>query len=140
MDPFSEHGLTDVLRHQLEKVLTQIKALDSDYVLKASPTELEQHFLDEAHVNPLKLHVDERTIGERTGVDVDVSHHRDRAVFPGQRAIVRGTRIRIDVPFEGDRDLWRFRPSQYSLSGYPEIEVSNDHISLCVEFPDDSAD
>lgn len=140
MDPFSEHHLSDVLRSHLDKVLSEIKALDANYVSKASPAELESHFIDAAHVNPLVLRVDDKTIGSRDGVDIDVSHDFDRAVFPGERAFVRGTRLRIDIPFEGDTYLWRFRPSQFSLSGYPEIEISNGHISLTVTFTDDRAD
>src|SRR6266852_3818037 len=140
MDPFSDAHLSEVLRSHLDKVLAQIKALDSEYVLKASPTEIERHFVDATLVNPLVLRVEEKTIGERKGIDVDVSHDRDRAVFPGERAIVRGTRVRIDVPFDGDRDLWSCAPSTYSVSGYPEIEISDDHISLYVAFPDDSPD
>lgn len=140
MTPFSEHDLSEVLRHLLEKTLQKIKALDSDYVLKASPTELEQHFLEESYINPLVLHVDDKHIADRSGTDIDVSHDFSRAVFPGERAVVRGTRLRIDIPYEGDRDLWRFRPSSYSLSGYPDIDVHDDRISLTLAFPDDSAD
>ena len=69
-----------------------------------------------------------------------MSHDFRRAVFPGEHAIVQGTKLDIVIPFEGDKELWKIQPSTFTLSGYPEIEVRNDTISLTFSFPDDSAD
>jgi len=140
MHPFSQGALSDVLRAHLAKVVADIKALDSEYVLKASVAELENHFVDAAGVTPLVLRVDEKTIGERIGVDVDVSHDFRRAVLPGHHAVVRGTKVRVDIPFDGDAQLWKFRPSSFFLSGYPDLDVSSNLVSLSYIFPDDSAD
>jgi hypothetical protein len=140
MKPFSEHALSDVLRAHLDATLKEIKALDSDYVLKAAPTELEQHFISKGNLEPLILRIEDQHIVERSGVDIDVSHDFARGVLPGERAVVRGTRLRIAVPFEGDREFWRFRPSSVSLSGYPDITISEGQITLSFSFPDDSAD
>jgi hypothetical protein len=135
--PFSEGSLSDVLRARLEEVLDEIKGLDTNYVLNASPTEVEQHFVEAAGVSPLVLHVDQRTIGERSGVKVDVSHDFDRGFMPGDNPYVRGTRLRFDIPYDGDRDLWRWRPSTFAYP-LPEIEIADDYISFYTTFPDDS--
>jgi hypothetical protein len=50
MTPFSEHHLVDVLRARLDATLQEIKALDTDYVLKAAPTELAPRSVIDAFV------------------------------------------------------------------------------------------
>jgi hypothetical protein len=61
-------------------------------------------------------------------------------VFRGERAIVRGTKIDIAIPSEGNIWLWKLRPSTFSHSPYPEITVRKDSIVFSVSFPDDSAE
>ena len=112
--------------------------LDNEYVLKASEAELENYFIDKVTIDPLKLHVDQKYIKDQSGTQIDVSHDFRRGVFPGERAVVRGTTIQIAIPFEGDPMLWRVRASTYSMSGYPEIDIRGNEISFNISFPDDS--
>jgi hypothetical protein len=138
--PFSDGDTFATFRNLIDKVEQEIQSLDNEYVLKASQIELENYYIDKVIISPLILHVEERYIANQTGAQIDVSHDFRRAVFPGERAVVRGTRLDIAIPYEGDPTLWRIRPSTFSLSGYPEIEVRDDCIILSVSFPDDSAD
>jgi hypothetical protein len=121
-------------------VKQEIRSLDNEYILKASPTELEDYYVAKVTMQPLTLHADQYYIENQTGTQIDVSHDFRRAVFPGERAVVRGTRLDIAVPYEGDSILWRIQPSTHSLSGYPEIEVRDNAIVFSISFPDDSAD
>ncbi len=139
MRPFSKGHLSDALRSRLDETLFEIRALDTDYVLKVSPAELEQHYLEKAKVEPLTLHTDQQHIERREGIDVDVSHDFSRAIFPGEKAYVRGTRLDVAIPFEGDHELWQWSPSRYSMSGYPHIEIRQDRVTLSFSFPDDTA-
>ena len=91
-------------------------------------------------IDPLVLNVENRYIKDRTGVQIDVSHDSRRVIFPGQRAVVTGTRLDIAIPFEGDPDLWKIRASAFSVSGYPEIDIRGNEVVFGVSFPDDSAD
>ena len=118
--------------------IADIKALENGCVLKASTTELEDFYVGKVLVEPLVLNSEDRYIAEQSGVDIDVSHDFTRATFPGRRAIVRGTRIDLAVPFEGDPILWRIRPSTFTLDGYPQIEVREGEIQISFLFPDDS--
>ncbi len=138
--PFSDGDLHPRLEGHLKAALDEISELDTDYVLKASATELEQHFVEQAGVTPLVLHTDDYYIEDRSGTRVDVSHDPRRFFVPGDRAEVPGTRLRIAIPYEGDRMLWRLRPSTYSASSWPQIDARDDRIILTVTFPDDSVD
>jgi hypothetical protein len=140
MYPFHDASLSEVLREHLSKLIKEIASLDTGYVLKASPAELEEHFYQKGFLEPLVLQAGQVHVESHTGVDVDVSRDFSRAVFPGERAFVRGTRLTIAIPYEGDKQLWRFQPSSFSFSGYPDIEVLEDQVRFYVTFPDDAAD
>jgi hypothetical protein len=137
--PFGDGDVHATFGNLQEKIKMEIDSLENEYVLKASQTELEQHFIDKGLINPLVLHADRYYIESQTGTKLDVSHDFRRAVFPGERAIVQGTKIEIAIPFEGDSGLWRIQPSMHILKGFPEIEVLEDRIRMPFAFPDDSA-
>lgn len=138
--PFNQGDSFATFRNLVEKVKQEILALDNEYVLKASQTELEDYYIAQVTIQPLVLHAEQYYIEDQASTQIDVSHDFRRAVFPGERAIVQGTRVDIVIPYEGDSQLWRIRPSTFSLSGYPEIEVRDDAIVFSASFPDDSAD
>jgi hypothetical protein len=138
--PFTEGDAFATFRNLIEKVTQEIHALDNEYVLKVAQTELEDYYLAKVTMQPLTLHADQYYIENQAGTQIDVTYDFRRAVFPGERAMVRGTRLDIAVPYEGDPVLWRIRPSTCSLSGYPELEVRDDAVVFSVRFPDDSAD
>jgi hypothetical protein len=140
MHPFSEGDIDSALRAHRDKTLSEIGALETDYVLKASPTELEQHFVAEAMIVPLVLHADQQHIERQGGARIDVSRDFRRAIRPGERVEVQGTRLEIAIPFDGDPNLWRLRPSRFTLSGHPDIDIREGSILLVFTFPDDSAD
>lgn len=138
--PFNDGDTFATFRNIVDKVTQEIQALENEYVLKASLTELENYYIEKVIIHPLVLHTDQYYIENQSGTQIDVSHDFSRAVFPGQRAVVRGTRLDIAIPYDGDSILWRIRASTFSLSGFPEIEMRDDTIVLTVSFPDDAAD
>lgn len=138
--PFRDGDTFATFRNVIEKVIREIQSLENDYVLKASQTELEDYYVEKVLIRPLILHTDQYYLENQSGTKIDVSHDFRRAVFPGERAIVQGTRLDIAIPYEGDAGLWRIQASTFSVSGYPEIEVRDNEIILTVSFPDDSAD
>lgn len=138
--PFSDGDTFSTFRNITEKVTHEIQSLENEYVLKASQTELEDYYVEKVTIQPLVLHTDQYYIENQSGTQVDVSHDFRRAIFPGHRAIVQGTRLDIAIPYDGDSLLWRIQASTFSLSGYPEIDVLDDRIVITFSFPDDSAD
>jgi hypothetical protein len=137
--PFRDGDVHAAFRNLQEEIRKEIDSLENEYVLKVSQTELERHFIDKGLIHPLVLHTDEFYIESQSGTKLDMSHDFRRAVFPGERAIVQGTRIEIAIPFEGDDWLWRIQPSTHILRGFPEIDVLDDRIQMPFAFPDDSA-
>jgi hypothetical protein len=136
--PFREGDAFATFKNLVDKTVLEINSLENDYVLKASPAEVESYYIDKITIQPLVLHASDFYIENQRGTKIDVSHHFDRVVFPGERAIVQGTQLDIAIPYEGDKLLWRIRPSTFSLSGYPELEVRDDVVAFSATFPDDS--
>ncbi|CAG0942350.1 hypothetical protein BROC_01832 [Candidatus Brocadiaceae bacterium] len=139
MHPFRDGDTFATFRNLVGSVISEINSLDNNYVLKASQSELEEHFVEKVFVEPLVLHSENRYIKNQSGTKIDVSRDFRRGLFPDERAVVQGTRVDIAIPFEGDPMLWKIRASSFSLGGFPEIEIRNNEIVFSVSFPDDSA-
>ena len=140
IDPFRDGDTHATFRNLIDKITKEIQSLENDYVLKASQSELEDYYSERVTIRPLILHTDRYYIENQSGTKIDVSHDFRRAVFPGERAIVQGTRLDIAIPYEGDAVLWKLQALTFSVSGYPKIEVRDNEVILTLTFPDDSAD
>ena len=140
MHPFTNGDTFTTFRNLIDSVVSEINSLVNSYVLKASQSELEEHFVDKVLIEPLVLHVENRYIKNQSGTKIDISRDFRRGLFPDERITVQGTKIDIAIPFEGNSDLWKIRASTFSLSGYPEVEVRNNEIIFSISFPDDSAE
>lgn len=138
--PFQTGDSFSTFRAHRDNVVAEIEALDNDYVLKASATELEQYFVSRVSIEPLTLDDASYYIDGQKGTQIDVSRDFNRAHFGSGPAYVKGTALDIAIPFSGDEGLWRVRASTYSLSGYPEVEIRDAVVVFTVRFADDSPD
>ena len=137
--PFKDGDTHTTFRNIIDRIVSEIKSLDNEYVLKASSTELEDYYASKVLVESLVLHADQYYIENQSQTSIDVSHDYRRAIFPGEQAIVAGTRLDIAIPFEGDSSLWRICPSRRYMCHYPKIDILDDRILVSISFPDDSA-
>lgn len=138
--PFRKNDTSTSFRNLLEKVTQEIESLENEYILKAAPVEIEQYYINKAKVEPITLHSADYYIENQKGTKIDVSDDFLRAICIGERAEIQGTRLDIAIPYKGDPLLWQLRPSRFSCSPYPELEIRDDVIVFAVVFPDDSAD
>lgn len=136
--PFHDADAWATLRNLLETTIREIDGLENDYVLKASPTELEHFFLEKVLLTPLSLDAGAYYIESQKGTQVDVTGDIRRATFGTGPHYIKGTALGVAVPYAGDPQLWRLRASTSSLSGYPELEVRDDVVVFSYEFADDS--
>jgi hypothetical protein len=137
--PFRDGDTFGTFRNLIEDTVREIDSLDNEYVLKASPTELEAYYLSKVAIAPLCLDVDSHYIDNYKGTQLDVSHDFNRVGFRGDRIVVKGTTLHIAIPYSGDRNLWRVRPSTFNLSGYPDLDIRDEVVIFACTFPDDSA-
>ena len=141
MDPFSNVDSFSMFQKRIENVVNEIKGLDNEYVLKISTSELEKYYIDIVTFNPLILHVDKIYIKEDKGsIDILLKHAFRSNVFPEKDVLLKGTVIKIAIPFNGDRDLWSLRPSTFILGDLPNIHIDQNEIEFIESFPDGSKD
>ena len=113
---FRNADLRDVLAGQEQKMADEIGSLSEERVLNTSPDELCVYFVEKYRVEPLVI--DESGIQFDYGdAQIDVSRRIEYAVFDRSGPThVTGTRITFFVPFSGDPELFKCRPSTFSLN------------------------
>jgi len=89
MHPFRDGDTYDTFRNLVDSVVTEIKSLDNNYVLKASQSELEEHFVGKVLIEPLVLYPEKRYIRNQSGTKIDVSRDFRRGNFPDERVVVQ---------------------------------------------------
>ena len=138
ISPFRDGDIFATFRNLREKAVAEIEALENDFVLNVSAAELEQYYTSKVLLTPLTLDAASRYIESHGGTQIDVSHDFRRAAFGRERILVKGTALHIAIPFTGDPNMWHIRPSTFSLSGYPELEIRDDVVVIRCSFPDDA--
>jgi hypothetical protein len=137
--PFSEGDAQATFGNLRENIIREIRSLENEYVLKASTTELEQHFVSKGKLDPLVVRPQERYVENTSKVEYDTSQGDfRRARIPGRRVMLPGTRVDVSIPFDGSPILWKVRPSSFTVCPLPEIEVGDGRISVSYCFPDAS--
>src|SRR5262245_16620694 len=131
--PFGEGDTRPAFQNLLDKYRQEIEGLENSYVLKASPTEIEDYYVQKCLINPLRLDTERLEVEDQQGVSIDVSRNFGYAGH-GERVLVQGTELRLTMPFEGDPALWRMRPSTFRVGNYPEISVRDGSILFKIVF------
>jgi hypothetical protein len=137
---FRDGDTYSAFQSHIAKLTQEIRGLENSYVLRTSPTELEQFYVDKSHIEPLTLHVDDCHIEDQQSAHVDARRDPNRVFFPGDSPYhIPGTQLTIAIPFEGDPMLWKIRPSSWSSGGYPEIDLRGNLALLTHQFADAAA-
>jgi hypothetical protein len=131
--PFTEAEFNPWSRSIIDDACRRIDAIGNEYVLNASPTELEDHYIAEITLDPLALHADEKYIEPPRSVRIE------RSGFGAERVAVPGTQVDVVIPYEGSSALWWIRPSTFSFGGNPAIDVNIERIVLHFCFADSSS-
>ena len=104
----------------------EVGSLSEARVLNTSPEILCDYFVEKYKVEPLVI--DESGIQADYGdTQIDVSRRVEYAVFGRSGPThVTGTRITFFVPFSGDPELFKYRPSTFSLSHLQGVVRGNE--------------
>ena len=125
---FRQYELRSVLEAQQRTIAQKIESLAEEQILHSSHSDLCRYFLDKYTIDVVEI--DEEGIEVDYGdAQVDVSHRFDYFVRDRSRpTMVSGTRIAFFVPFVGDEDLLRCRPSTYQLDGGVDASCRDGHL------------
>ena len=129
---FCNLDLGSVLRQQDQKLSNEVASLSEEQVLNTSPEDLCNYLVDKYAVEAAQI--DESGINADYGdAQVDVSHRFEYAVLDRSRPLyITGTRLTFYVPFTGDPQLFKCRPSTYNLNP-PRATVRNNELVFVYE-------
>lgn len=125
---FWKNELTNVLNGHREKLLSQINALEANQVLSDQLEQVIQHFIGEFTIAPLTVHEDRLELIEPVEVSVE-QYSNDW----GRNYVQKMLEFRFELPFSGDAELLKCRPSQFHFSP-PRGEVRADRKLLIFIF------
>lgn len=125
---FSEYEILGLPQVTEQKMIEAIDTIDGNKLLNTSVDDwcdyLEQEYV--IHVPVIK---DSEITVDQNEAKIDVSHDPRRFIPSGQSFYVTGTKIIYHVPFDGDEDMFRFRPSTYNFNP-PRAIVANGELRL----------
>lgn len=136
---FSEYDLSSTIEAHGQKLIEEIDALEANRLLNTNPDELLAYFEEKYHINVPKL--DEANIQTDHAVTkVDVTRGPNRFLYDSDRPIyIEGTKITFFIAYEGDKDLFKCRPSTFTFNP-PRAEIGEREISFVYQVTNHDAD
>lgn len=136
---FYGQSLSDALRAREGQLDAAGTAFKADLVRVRSIDEVAAQLVKEYRVEPLALDWARMTVSSED-TQIDVSGEWDRVIFDRSRPFhVPATQLTFHVPYTGERDLFKFRPSTYT-SNPPRAIVGERELRLVAVAPADRRD
>lgn len=112
---FSGDHLSDALRNQEELVKAEVASFSEERVLGTDLNDLLDYFVAKYRAD-VPVVYEEGITTDHSEIQIDVSDRFDYGPFRGSgRRHAAGTRYVVTIPYEGNRSLFRLRPSTYSF-------------------------
>ena len=129
---FCDYDLGGVLAQQDQKLSSEVASLSEDRVLNTSPEDLCNYLVEKYTIEVAEI--DESGINADYGdAKVDVSQRFEYVVFDRSRPLyITGTRLTFYVPFTGDPELFKCRPSTFNFNP-PRPTVRNSELVFTYE-------
>lgn len=127
---FSKYDWHSVEYSQRDKMQKELMAIDGNRLLNTSTEDLCDYFEKQYTINVPIIHEDEIAI-ESQEIDIDVSNDRGRDFSSYGPHYMRGTMVKIHIPFTGDKDVFYVQPTTFTTnppgakiySGYLMLEI-----------------
>lgn len=121
---FSDFDLRAGMEAQRSQIEAEVNSLDANRVLNTSEEDLVRYFIEKNEIEAPVLRREE-WVADSKEVNATVNDY-------GRTIMVPKTRIEVEVPFTGERDLFRARASQFTMSP-PRAEIKAQSLLLTFE-------
>jgi hypothetical protein len=105
-----------VLENQKGQVRTKIQGLKPDYLLNVNEQQLVTAIVSEMTLDVPVIRDDEIHIASHGEAQVDVSGDHMRAIYGRGPLYITGNQTIIAVPFDGDAEFFKIKPSTYNYN------------------------
>ena len=113
---FNDYDLMSVLNHQKNQISEVISKIPKDVISGDDLEKIQSVVLQDIEVVPIVLLEEEISV-DQTETKIDVSQDFRRAIFDRSNPFyIDGIKVSYYLPFKGDSELFKCRPSQFSLN------------------------
>jgi hypothetical protein len=126
-------SLDAYLRDRREKLNAHVQALDSNKLSNTDENILAKELVDKFTLQSPTLLEDRKKIDAQ---EANITVDRTNSIFfddDDRPYTTKGLNIRVEIPFNGNSELFNFTPSTYTLSGMPEGTVQGGNLVLVYE-------
>lgn len=118
---FCDIDLRSTLDAQRRSIDGEVEAIEPNRLLNTPPDDLVQYFVDKNHVETPTL--------KRDCWSIEAKEETETREDFGRRITVKVQRLYVDIPFDGERDLFKARASTFT-SSVPRGRIGADSLVL----------
>jgi hypothetical protein len=127
---FQSGYLDEFIRDREHELIAEIEGYDANYLLNVNLEDFSEYLIQKYLLQTPALRKEDTYIAEQGETNIDVSGDPMRAIPDrSQPFYVRGTSITFALPFEGDSDLFKYKPSTYTTV-LPEAVIAENELHL----------
>lgn len=126
---FCRGDLDATLRQQTSLVREKVEEIPMAQFVNAPDDEIVENVVQRLEVLPLLLNFDQMT-QSAVETSVDVSGDPRRLIFGDGPCYVPGIQLTVCIPFNGDAGLFKLKPNQWRMSGFPRANIYTDREEL----------
>ena len=128
---FSEYDMFGVLEEHKKAVCGEAASIDGNRLLNTSVDDLCAYFVKKYQLHPPVL-LEDQAVANQEETQLDVSKDPHRYIRdPSRPFYVDGTRVILEVPFEGDANFFKVRASTFTYSP-PVANIQGNTLLLSV--------
>lgn len=134
---FASHDLRAIIENQRNSLRQEVEQMDANRLLNTSPADLSRYFVEKYNLTAPMLRRDNWSADEQE-TQIDVSNDPNRWITDRNRpCLIPGQRVTIEVPFEGEAELFYARASTSSTNN-PRAEVRGNSVFLKFDIAHDA--
>ena len=128
---FAQHNWSSVKDTQIRMMRREVDEFEANRLLNTPVDDLREYFVQKYRIDVPVLQEDSIVVDQHE-TKVDVRHDPRRFILDRSRpALVSGTAIEVDIPFDGDEAMFRIRPTHYNTNP-PCARILNGKLRVCV--------
>jgi hypothetical protein len=133
MNLFHNNELRAFFESIKQKIKQEIEYCDEDYLLKVSENEYANYLISKNQIEPIYLKIESAVLNF---CDIDIDVRNDQNYFITDRSsphYIKGTRMEISIPFEGDPQLFQYQPLTSNYTP-PKGIIRNNNLELYIDY------
>ena len=134
---FYKLDLAGQLHARQQDISVAVNNISEQQFLISSDEEVVEHIISGHTVKPVVLQEDAMTMNQ-SETQVDVSNDHRRVLRPDHSGPfhIPGTRVDVNIPFDGEEWIFSYRPDRWSTF-FPRAEVNRGYIRISISLPHD---